>query len=586
MTLRHAAIALLLLAPAALAQEVAPNRPLAVRILYDRSGSMYPGYTPPGTEGRRTKAELGVGYFHESPRFRDWLQGFLGAQTLLGAGSVGMWAFTSDGAFTPGDIHEVHPAVPVGRFDVDAALRNFPPRAGQTTYLTETIDAFTRGFSGVVWLITDNIVETSAGRPDAEVERFFRMLNDEPRFRSVHLFKYPFRDERSGSESALAVYGIVVSAPELPASTLSHFDRIFSAGLRDANGRGGPLFPGREHLKLKNLRIDPLELRAAPTLTLLLDDAERGIFKEGQRVQLGLTGDIKSNLTQHSVTAGRYDLSIASPFVAEEWARRDLGVQPLPADAFEASGGDIDQPIPPNGTRQVRTVLHSSQPVSFTPRSAMAWLRLALNGAVVKYTGTVRMSFTDVNVRLERARMAGIFGIDRASGIFDFQDVRRLDEINPSQAEVSFALRTGGSRTALFLALLLLLAAIGGAIAFFLSRRQWYRVTISGTPERLVPLRRLGSYSIVHESYTLGRLTRGLGGDFDFAPVTTVAAFRITPSEQPDTWDVRFREGRGCQLSIVAKGGKRRTPRTPKTTVSPPAFQQPPVRPLPKIDRP
>jgi hypothetical protein len=33
--------------------------PLPVRILYDNSGSMYPGYTPPGTVGRRTKSELG-----------------------------------------------------------------------------------------------------------------------------------------------------------------------------------------------------------------------------------------------------------------------------------------------------------------------------------------------------------------------------------------------------------------------------------------------------------------------------------------------------------------------------------------------
>ncbi len=569
------------------AQTLAPNQPLDVRILYDASGSMYPGYTPPGTPNRRTKADLGAGYVHEYPQFREWLGGLAAAQTLAGAQSVGMSAFTSFGAFTPADIQEVHPPVSPAQFDAERAVQNIPARAGQSTYLTETILHFTRDFTGLLWLVTDNIVETSAGQLDVEVERFFRALNEEPRFRSVHLFKYPFRDERTGSESALAVYGIIVSPSELPPETLAHYDRIFRNGFRTANGRGGPLFPGHDHLKLKNLRIDPLELRAAPTLTLLLDGAERGRFKEGQQVQLGLTGDIKSNLTQHSVTAGRYELSIASPFVPEEWGRRDLGVQSLPQQAFQSEAAEITQPIPPNGARQVNVVLRSTQPVSFTPSSLGAWLRLASSGAIVRYTGTVRMSFNDVEVRLERARMAGIFGIDRASAIFAFQDVRTLEQISPSDAQVSFALETGASRSLYFLAALLILGILATIAALFVSRKEWYRISISGTPERLIALRRLASYAIVHEGHTLGHLSRGVGAEHAFTPNTAIAAFQIKPAPQPDTWDVRFREGRACQLSIVARNGRPGTAKAANAAISTPRPSTPAAsRPMPKIDRP
>src|SRR5688500_398091 len=86
------------------AQTIDPTQPLAVRILYDNSGSMYPGYTAPGSPNRRTKAELNVEYFRRSPRFQAWLRDFISAQSLAGAGTIGMWTFTSDGAFTPGDI--------------------------------------------------------------------------------------------------------------------------------------------------------------------------------------------------------------------------------------------------------------------------------------------------------------------------------------------------------------------------------------------------------------------------------------------------------------------------------------------------
>lgn len=590
--MRAFCITLCIFAPLSLAAATLDrNQPLAVRVLYDTSGSMYPGYAPPGSANRRTKSELGARYFHEYPQFRQWLADFIDAQAEIGAGTIGMWTFTSDGAFAPADVREVHPEVPAGRFDLDAAMQRFPNHGGQNTYLTESVHAITQDFSGLLWLITDNIVETRAGEPNADVERFFRTLNDQPRFRSVHLFKYPFADPRGGQQSALAVYGILVSRPEVPEAALTYFDGRFRDRLRPATRRNGqPLFPGHHYLKLKNLSIDPLVLHAEPTLKLILDDAENGMFREGQVVQLGLSGEIRSNLTQHSVTAGRYEISVASPFSPEDWARRDLGVKPLPAQGFETTSDEIRDPIPPNGKRQLSALLRSAEPVSFHPSNIGSWLRLAWNGAVVQYTGTIRLSFTDVNVRLERAQMAGIFGIDRASAIFNFQDVRTLERIPPSEAQVRFALKTDRNRTLQLLGILAVLIAAIGSGSFLLSRPQWFHIGITSTPDRIIALRRLGSHTIAHDGQVVGHLARDLLGGWSFRPNVTTAALQIRPGTQPDTWDVKLREGRAYQLSIVPRGGAKRRPIRKRPATAPPARPGPGttanVRPMPKIDRP
>lgn len=571
---------------------ISTGGPLRVRILYDNSGSMYPGYTPPGTAGRKTKSELGARYYYEDPEFQGWLGDFVASQTILDGGTVGMWTFTSNGAFTPDGIKQVHDEVPIAKFDAARATRNFPSESGQTTYLTETLDHFSRGFEGLVWLITDNIVETGTGEPDQGVEKFFLALRDNPKYQSVHLFKHSFQ----GSSSALAIYCVLVSQSPVSDSTLAYYDRKFRSNFRFANRRKGDppqqLFPGREHLKLRNLKINALEL----VLEAIINDPKAGSVEEGQKVHLRLTGAIKSYLTQHAVISGHYHVEFIQDFAPESWARRDLGAHDISSRSFSAVDGEINSSIPPNGTLDINAILQSSQPISFAPKGLGAWIRLALKGAAVKYTGRVQISFQDVNVKLERAQMAGIFGIDKASRIFDFQDVKSIP-VDSSDAEADFTLRTAYPRTLLLLILLLILAVVVGLLAAFLGRKQWYRVRISGTPERLIPLRRLGSYPIVHEGQTLGRLTRGISGDYDFAANAGSAAFAITPTRQADTWDVRFRDGGGCQLTIEPQGGSaKKKPsgganadpgRPAPPTGGPPAGGAPgPIRPLPKIDRP
>src|SRR5436309_11109153 len=87
---------------------ISTGGPLLVRILYDNAGSMYPGYTPPGTAGRKTKIELGAHYYYEDPEFQGWLGDFVASQTILDGSTVGMWTFTSNGEFSPAGIKKVH----------------------------------------------------------------------------------------------------------------------------------------------------------------------------------------------------------------------------------------------------------------------------------------------------------------------------------------------------------------------------------------------------------------------------------------------------------------------------------------------
>lgn len=564
--------------------------PLKVRILYDNSGSMYPGYTPEHP-GRAP----GVKYFHQYPDFQQWMGDLVANQTILDGGTVSMWTFTSQGAFTPGDLKEVHREVPIAEFDIARAVGNFPRKAGQTTYLKESLDQVTRGFEGLVWLVTDNVVDVKVGDPIADVERFFEALKGESKYHSVQLFKYPFTDERAGKGSVLAVYGILVSATEVPDGVLVYYDRKFRDNFRFANRRQGDpppqLFPGRGHLKLKELRIDPLGL--VPNIQATLDDPKKSLFKEGQKVQLDLEGKIQSYLTQHSVTGGRYRLEFVRPFEPQGWAKTDLKAKPISPTMFQPVSGEILEPIPPNQSRDVNAVFRSSQPISLKSPGLGTWLRLASQGAEVQYVGTVRMSFDNVQVQLERNKMEGIFGIGVAPRVFNFQDLRRLNNVLPSEASVSFTIKTKSSRTAVLLLVLAFLALLLGILTTLLMTKRWYHVRITGTPDRLIPLRRLGSYQVVHEGQTLGRLSRGISGEHTFEPSPLNASFTMAPTLQPDTYDVRFRDGRGCQLSIEPKGGRKK-PAKPNQVVSGPpppsgasqAAGPAPARPMPKIDRP
>jgi len=530
--------------------------PIPVRILYDNSGSMYPGYTPPGSPGRRTKADLGVHYFHEYPQFRQWLNDFVRLQGRVDAGSVGMWTFTSGQSFAPSDIKQVHAEVAPRDFSIDSAMQHFPTTTGQNTFLTETLVEFTRGYTGLVWLVTDNIVETGTGEPEAGVARFFRTLNERPEFRAVHLYKYTFADEATGQRAALAVYAILVSPGPVSSAALVHYDRKFEEDMRNAEGAAGRLFPGGEHLKLKDLRVGAIELRA--TLKLHVEKPGNEIYKEGDLARLDLDGTIKSYLTHHSVTSGQYALSIVTPMLPAGAARRDFGAQPLAGEMFDSSSGEILREIQPGETLPVTAVLKSKEPIRLAPHGLGQRLRLALKIAEIDYAGTVRMTFTDVHVRLRREHMAGIFGIDQASRIFDFQDVPTLD-VNPSESPVGFRLRTSMNRGWVLLAIVALLGALVGVAVFALTRTQLFDVKVGAAASEPVALARMRSHSVKHGSDVLGNLSRDFSGAYRFTATTGNAAITVTPAAgEADAWDYRVRTGAAGRLTIRPRGNAKR----------------------------
>ncbi len=541
---RHTAAAvagaLLIFAAPALA-EITRSEPLDVRILLDNSGSMFPGYRPT-PEGRKKSAD--VPFFRESPEFRDWLSAFVTQQEIFNARTVAMAAFTY--RESGNQVEPIQEARPPGEVDVAKALAKVQGY-GSRTYLVESLRAYADGFEGLMWLITDNIVETGEQTPDEGVLAFFEELRDNERYHSVHLFKQPF--EVRGHSSALAVYGILVSSREIP--EVAHFDRRFRDEFRQARQSRVPpryLFKGREHLKLKNLNVDALELRIPPTVEVEIRDRKSGFFQESQTVEIQVPAVIRSNLTQHSVVGGRYRLSMVSSFQPDGKAREDFGLEAIPADSFTVVTGSLERPLPPTGTLPIETAISSKEPVTLAPSGPVAWLKAAIFGVGVRYKGKATLRFEGIRIRLERARMAGIFGVDETSQVFDFQDVHSLT-VKPDTKVVSFALRSGSRRSLLLLLVLLVLGALLGWGIFLLQKKASYRVTIGADPPRVVGLRRLGRFAIYRAPHSLGSLVRGLDGRHRFVPAANLSGLQPSPS-QPGSYTASLPGGESLAFSI------------------------------------
>ena len=76
------------------------GKEIEAKMLYDYSGSMYPGY--PDTP----RHQSGVSFFHQYDHFRSWFAQFVSAQTRLNAKTVSLSIFRSLEQFRPGDIQE------------------------------------------------------------------------------------------------------------------------------------------------------------------------------------------------------------------------------------------------------------------------------------------------------------------------------------------------------------------------------------------------------------------------------------------------------------------------------------------------
>lgn len=576
------------------AAEIRPGGPLEVRILMDNSGSMWPGYEP-SSDGR-TRSQAGQEFYWDAPWFVSWLGDFATAQSEVGAQRVSLSAFRSNSPhFDPRDLRALVRPVPLGSFRAGEALdRIGDDDWGRYTHLAPALERHSQGFEGLIWLITDNVVESGRNEPDEGVVEFFRQLRDKSRYRSVHLFKLPAEGGGpalpGAREPAMAVYGILVSPYLVSDTAKAHYDRLFRDSLlrhERPDGRG-LLFPQQQHRKLKDLRVDALDLVIRESLRV---DVGRiaGTFRENEITRLEIPCVISSNLTQHAVIAGDYRLRAVGSFRPDDGAQESLGLKPLSPAVFAPETGRLGVRIPPRGKYPLKAVLASTQPLDLD-FSGLAWLRAALHGVRARYTGTVEMSFSDLEVDLQREELEGIFGAHRVPEIFDVQDVGSI-QITPTRAPVTFILESGASRGLLLLALLLLIGVPLGLLGWAGTRQARYRVHLGESPQD-VALRRLQSFVISHAGHRLGRLSRTLSGSPELHPNRENAAVRMEP-QGPLRYQVSIRNGGSFQLAIEplertrgATGGRnrrtvssseRRRVRRPNEVLSPsPAGPPPP----------
>lgn len=539
--------------PAIASAEITIGSELEARILLDNSGSMFPGYAPPGRSGP-SLAESGGRYYAQYPEFAGWVNDFVAAQTILGVHSLSLASFTSTGSFKPSDVRFLHRSTPLDRFNF-ASLRSQLPVPGRHTYLTESLEQASIGFEGILWLITDNIVEDRRGVPDQGVARFFRTLSESTRYRAIHLYKLPFADIAQGKPGNLAIYGILVSPNEVDGNVLRYFDRKFRGDFLRAPRRGTtvPIFRDGAYWKLKDLSVGALELEVRPTLEVEIVQQDRNLFRERKMVRLELKGSVASRLTQHRVTAGSFEIKPRGAFRPEGNTGEDYGLDEAPAEYFDGTRANLPR-ISPRESIRIQAELRSNRPIPLETEGFGAWLRSASSGLEVTYRGYAEAHFQDLVAEFDRTQMAGIFGAESAPEIFRIPSRIEIAEEISNPAPIEFQLTSGYGRQLLFALLVLLIGGLAVAVYFFFFRTIKYRVVV-GTKEQIVALHRGASRKVKHAGLALGRLRRALGGTSHFEPNQHRAGLQVTPSSTPGRFDVVLRDSENLVLEISEIGG-------------------------------
>jgi len=513
-----------------------PMDDLDIRILYDNSGSMYPGYRlrQAQSPGGMRKSQLGVGFFHEYPGFRKWLAEMISSQGQINGKNVSITAFTEQ------KLEEILPPTPREQITQETIAGAFEKlrdasgkfRWGQYTHLAKNLENFVRDFEGIVWLITDNIIDIRKGtRDNKDMLDFFRILNQGGKYRAVHLYKYPFGDTDKNRHSDLAIYGMLISSGKIDTSVVEYFDERFV--------RLKKLFPEQEHLKLKDLTVNPIDLDAPIKVEVV--ERKGSLFREKQIVRLHFDGKIRSNLTQHTVAAGtKYRIAVEGPFLPDAKSAKEFGIQGIPSNKFTEITGNLTSAIPPRGNHGLDKVISSKVPVTISvPRGISSFVRSAF-GIRVRYAGKVRFSLYNVRVKLERGHLSGIYGIDQASSVFDFQDVQEI-YVKPRLIAKNFDLETGGFKGVLLLLLLLLILALFGAAIWFLLRSEQCRIRTDQKTE-VIRFRRFGSHTVVHKRKLVGIVRRGFGRDYTFVPSRGTAGLLVKPHSDMGKYDITLRD--------------------------------------------
>ena len=497
------------------------NVPRAV-VLYDGSRSMYPGYRP-----RAQATAPRPACFHERNEFVVWLLEFLARQgERFGNRQIDLDAFYCLGRGPQVRIETLGTFRDTATIEALAASGNavsiFQPLvaihrntdAGMQTYLREALAQVVAGFEGVVWLVTDNIVESGDDPDELDLNAFFGQIKEDPRYRAAHVFAFPYAMD--GRQGALAVYGFLVS-PEPPDKAVhDYLDRIFFE-LRQ-------YIPRHRHLKLKDLGNQPLdpELECSARVTGDLNH----FSQRGQALRVDYSAAVASLLTQHTVVAGTCVVS-AGTFVPAGEDAAAYGVAPLPAGWLQGSE-QLLPAIEPGAAVTLPGTLASQGDIALPGMDAASRRAWAASGKPLAYTGKFQIAFTNLGIRFEPERLEEIYGMPSALSVFGINaaaDSLPDQSISLEKTLLVFPPPPAGGWIPLVLLLLLLLAALAAVLAV-LARASAYRVVVAGEAA-VVRLRPCGRFGVRHGDVRLGVLRRGLGRDFDFAPGPDRADWRV-----------------------------------------------------------
>ena len=525
-------------------------------LLIDYSGSMYPGYgsdRPQGAcpacpaalkDGRPARND--APYYVATPAFRDLLSGWLSAApegrgaTAVLLFNAELYALTPTGpallppprprvpepglAYAPADqLPGLLRALPDSPYRTDPRS---PDRTETAAALSRALDLLTGGpeggKDGILWLITDNIVDAATATVSTDDAArnlaFYQLLRDDPRIQWAYAWPL-HQPEGCGwmCDTSLILYGLYVSPFErADQATLARLAGIGPGGdpapdgilwnpaIRDIAATFGP-DPARVQaaaglggvpLRLKPTDANVLSVRFDP---LRCDQSA----EYGQPVRCAATATVTNTLRHQSVDGARLSLSNstitartgdqpgathapwASPICPAtatilQWKIRDPAAPAAasaPATPAEGSGSDPIPlgSLPPLGSRTVDVL-----PIALQPS-------LPLSGEMIA-------TVTDVTTRLSipPSAMEAVYGLDSLPAIFQGVQGASLRSATPVQT----TLRNNGQLLALVLlgGGLTALSAISLVAARF--QRAQYTVLIDGVVVERLNLMRLDSRRI------------------------------------------------------------------------------------------
>jgi len=470
------------------------DRPRRVILLLDYSGSMYGGYNAEASAGCAPCSSRQP-YYYEVPAFEALLSDWLDAATPPGSTmdleillfNSGLWRLGDGGVEPYSGPQQLTFSRPVSTAD-SAQIRRWiadipdDPRTVNADMILSTdsrgalrsvVQALTD--EAVVWMVTDNIVDTGGGGVSAADARrnleFYNLLREEPRIQMINA--YPVFQEDSCSwmcGTSLFFYGMLISPFERPPSREFHrLGGTTAAG--EGPTAGGLLWnPNLAELAAANsgraardanLAGVPLRLKPIDTEVLGFEfQLYRGqalrcdrSAEFGDSLRCAIRAQVRNNLRHQTVESARLTLTneVLLPRKPRErerlsWASAVCPAQMRPiawrltrpgqaATVVEDVGLELG-PLPPLGTAEVEMVF--DLPAIHVAVAERAHL---LDVAFTEHfllDGRVRAEIQDIRTSLflDTSGLEAVYGASELPGIFRSREQGRIEAIYPAGAVV------------------------------------------------------------------------------------------------------------------------------------------------------